>query len=66
VTKAETDLAKAIVKNHYVELTSKAKLEAAERLAESGHVKIYDNDGKTWAKARGRASYDRLAELAKG
>jgi hypothetical protein len=66
VTKAQKDLAKAIVRDHYVELTSKAKLDAAEYLAseEGGQlVRLYENDGKRWAKAYTRATYNQMAEL---
>ena len=64
MTKAEKDLAKAIVKDHYVELGSKAKKEAAEALAAAGLVRLYeDADGKPWAKALTRAAYNKMAAL---
>ena len=60
MTKAETDLAKAIVKDHYVPLTTKAKLEAAEALKRAGLVRIGDIDGVPHAKAFTRAKYDEM------
>ena len=63
MTKDEKDLAKAIVKDHYVPLKTKAKLEAAEALKKSGFVRIGDIDGVPHAKALTRAAYDEMASF---
>jgi len=59
MTKAETDLGKKIAKDSYVELSSKAKLDAAESLARRGLVRIYGQGsagGPMYAKAKTRAA----------
>ena len=64
MTKAEKDLAKAIVKDGYAELTSDSKKDAAAKLAHNGLVRVFGKkDGSTWAKALTRASLDKLADL---
>lgn len=60
LTKAEVDLDKAIARDHYVELKSKSRSDAAERLVVRGLVRVYEQAGKFWAKA---ASYKALQEL---
>ena len=60
-TKAEESLGKAIAKEHYVELSSKAKKGAAEALEDLERIRVYeDEDGKMWAKARTRAALETL------
>lgn len=59
-TKAEESLAKAIVKDRYVELSSKAKQDAAESLAKLELVRVYAHDGKVWAKARTYTALEKL------
>lgn len=59
MTKAETDLGKKIAKESYVELTSKAKQDAAESLAQRGLVRIYGQglrDAPVYAKAKTHAA----------
>ncbi len=61
MSKAETDLGKAIAKNHYVELKSKAREAAAVKLTKQGLVRIYEKDGGMWAKALTRDAYNEMA-----
>lgn len=62
-TAGELKLAKDIAAKHYVKLTSVAKENAAARLEALGLVRVYEQDGKVWAKARSREAYDTLRNL---
>ena len=62
MTKAETDLGKAIAKKSYVELKTKTKREAAEKLARIGLVKVYEHEGAFWAKAATHEAKLKMAE----
>jgi|OM-RGC.v1.035304574 hypothetical protein len=65
MTKAEINLAKKIVADHYVELTSKSKQKAAMALDDLGLVRIFTDDADAlWVKARTRFAYETLEELA--
>lgn len=59
-TAGELKLAADIAKKNYVKLSSKAKLEAADRLRQRGLVMVYDLEGNQWAKA---ATHRALLEL---
>lgn len=59
-SKGEVSLVADIVEHHYVELTSKTKREAAEKLKHRGLVRVYEHEGSTWAKAM---TYDALQRL---